>query len=236
MTREERILAAKGIIKADPNISKRRLQHQLRQDFGIGLADTTRRRLLGEANTVPVLLRRASAPCFSRHEARILRKAVRQSGKAPYVVETVNDLYAFAKNLHDQEWTNREIRHALLDKLEPYIATKTTRTAKNRDGTKKGQIDIWAMLRDARDRAIAAGDYTPKQKKRAKGDVAAQKARWKDKQATKAHSSWVERESRQIQSWLKQKDRAIAVATTPERKRELQAQRDNLARTLEAIK
>ncbi len=244
INRQERIIRAESIIIANPNISKRGLQSQLKTEFGVGLSDTTRRGLLQKANTVNVLWSRVNSPAFTHHDRIVLRKALRQAGNAPYVIKAINDRFAHAKELYRQGWTIPQIRKAMRTeaKEKGTLATVTTRTKDKPDGTVKGQVDWWRVLRDYRDKDIDRGEYIPpagskggKRPTALKGDLKAQKARYDDKQSTKAHARWVERERTRIKTWIIQKDKAIAVSSGDHRI-ELEAQKANLQRTLENIR
>jgi len=198
-TRLERIARAEQIIRGTPTITKRRLQARLKAEFGIGLADSTRRRLLQNANTAAFLWARLNTPAFTRYDRIVLRSILRRTGSTPYLAEAINNRFVAAKNARDAGISRRDFfrqvkRYA---KERGYIADKTTRTKDRPDGTVKGQIDWWKVLRDLRDREIDRGEYVPKPRpkpKTDKGNIKAQKARYQDKMSTKAHARWVERE------------------------------------------
>jgi len=249
MNRQERIAWAEQLVLSDPNISKRRLQMLLVQEYGVGLSDTTRRGILRQASVPSVLRQRVVAlhrvGVLNTREARTLRKVIRTAGNAPYVVEVVNKFYADSLNLYQRGLTWRELKRELKRRArqQGLIAQRTTRTRKKPDGTVKGEIDFWKMFRRQRDDDIAGGDYVPKVGvqggKRPKswvGDVKAQKIRYQDKQSTAVHARWVERERSRLQTWISQKQRAIDVAISPARRRELIEQQHNLERSLRAIR
>lgn len=239
-TRAEKIQRAEQIIRSDPNVSKRSLQSRLVAEYGVGLSDTTRRGLLQRANTPSVLRARISTLAFMPRERTTLRKVLRRTGSTPYLAKAINDRFSRAKEARDAGLSQREfMRQAKAEaKEQGYIATKTTRTRGKPDGTVRGQIDWWKILRDYRDRDIERGEYIPKPKEKPrtdKGNIKAQKARYQDKQSTKAHSRWVEREKSRLSRWIEQKERAIAVSKG-EQHRRLTQELSNLKRTRSTIR
>lgn len=239
-SRRERIARAEQIVLADPNVSKRVLQTQLRSEYGIGLSDTARRQVLQRANTPGVLRARVSTPAFTRNERIVLRRIIRRTGSTPYLARAINERFTSARAARDAGDTRRDFMRRARDEAKDrgYIATRTTRTKKTPDGTVRGQVDWWKLLRDYRDKDIDRGDYVPKirpKPKTDKGDLAAQKARYQDRQSTKAHARWVEKERSRLQTWIAQKDRAIDVSTGA-RRRQLEQERNNLERSLRSLR
>lgn len=248
-SRYERIARAQQIIHDNPNVSKRGLQSQLKQEYGTGLADTTRRQLLQDANVPSVLRRRVSTlrreGVLNSREALTMRKAIHKAGTASYVKTVVNKLWQDGLAMHRDGLSGRAIRREFKQAAKDagLIASRTTASRKKPDGNVKGEIDFWKMLRRQRDDDIKGGDYEPPKGSRGgkrpasqKGDVKAQKARYQDKQSTAAHARWVERERDRLQKWIDQKQRAIDVATSPARRRELTKERQTLERTLRGIR
>ncbi len=238
--RQERIDYASDLILRNPNVSKRGLQSAVKSEFGIGLSDTTRRSLLQKANTPAVLRARLNTPAFTRYERRVLRKVIHRSSNASYVVKAINERFTRAKDARDAGLTKQEFLRQMRReaKEQGYLATETTRTKDKPDGTVRGQIDWLKLLRDSRDRDIDRGEYIPKPRQKPRtdrGDLRAQKARYQDKQSTKAHGRWVERERSRLQTWISQKDSAIAVSSGA-RRQQLEQERANLERTLRSIR
>lgn len=237
-SRQERIRRATEIAAADPTISKRRLQNKIKSEFGIGLSDTARRQVLDKANSPNVLRARlGNRTAFSHHDAVVLKKVLHRTGPTPYLVAAINQTWLYGREL----WRAGESRNTIrreLRKMRGYVATKTTAIAKKPDGTIKGQTDWWKLLRDLRNRDIDRGDYVPvpKPKPRTdKGNIQAQRVRWRDRQSTKSHAAWVETERARLRRWIEQKNRAIAVSVGA-RHKQLVDERMNLERTLRAIR
>ena len=238
--RQDRIDYARHLITRDPNIGKRGLQRALKTEFGVGLSDTARRGLLQQANTPGVLRARINTPTFTHYERAVLRKILHRTGSTPYLARAVNARYIKGREARDAGISKREFMHQVRQEAKEagYLATKTTQTRAKPDGTIRGQVDWWKLLRDYRDMDVDRGDYVPKQQPRPKtdkGDIKAQKIRYEDRQSTKAHTRWVERERSRVRTWITQKERAIAVSSGPQRQG-LEAQLANLKQTLRGIR
>lgn len=239
--RQARIARATELARADPSISKRRLQNKIKSEFGVGLSDAARRQVLERANSPNVLRARLrNRTAFTHHDAVVLRSVLRRTGATPYLVQAINQQWITGHELWKEGLSHQEIRRELKRRAKDagLIATKRTATRERPDGTIRGGVDWWKLLRRLRDAAIDQGEYVPvpKAKPRTdKGDVKAQKARWRDKQSTKAHAKWVERERARLRTWIAQKNRAIAVSTGA-RHKQLVDERMNLERTLRSIR
>lgn len=238
-SRQERIARAEQIVLGDPNVSKRALQVRIKGEFGVGLSDTARRQVLQKANTPGVLRARVNTPAFTRYEGLVLRRVIRRTGSTPYLAKAINERFLAGKAARDAGLTRQQFRRQAIDeaKARGYIATSTTRTKDRKDGTVKGQVDWWKVLRDLRDQSIDRGDYVPKIRPRPKtdkGNLKAQKSKYQEKQSAKAHERQVEKQRSQLQTWITQKDRSIA-ASTGARRQQLEQERENLERSLRRL-
>lgn len=234
--RQERIARAEQIVSGNPLVSKRALQTRIKAEFGVGLSDTARRHVLQKANTPAVLRKRIGTPAFKPTERVQLRRILHRTGSTPYLARAINERFTAAKAARDAGLTRRDFRRQVTDdaKASGYIATHTTRTKKRLDGSVKGQVDWWKLLRDYRKKDIEGGDYTPKIRPRPRtdrGQLKAQKDRKQAQETVKARNRRLERESTQFKGWITQKDKSIA-ASTGARRRQLEQERANLQREL----
>ncbi len=193
-SRRDRIAFARQTVISDPFVSKRVLQRRVKTEFGVGLSDTVRRSILQEGNSVGSLRVRLRAPgAFGVKERRLLSKSVRLTGNPPYLIKAINDRLGLFNDAVAMGFTRKQYRQAVRQFFADngWIAEKSGKRRKadgkvDRDRRIKGQPDFFKMLRDLRRKAQDEGDYIPpiRPKPRIdKGDVRAQRSRFRDKQA-----------------------------------------------------
>lgn len=240
--RQERLAYAKDLVLTNPNISKRGLQNAIKSRYGVGLSDTTRRSILQTANTPGVLRSRIATRAFSMQERKELREFLKKDNP-PYLKDVVNARYsdyrqrgeaARAAGLSFAEFV-RDFR--MITKKEAaargQLITKTTPLGRER-GRRAGQIDIFKLLKDARDNSIEQGDYKPietKKPKTDKGDIKSQKQRYQEKQSSKSS----ERERERIKTQIDIVDIKLREAAG-EVRRHLEEQKINLRRQISNLR
>lgn len=238
--RQERIQYARDLISRNPQTSKRGMQKALVERFGVGLSDTTRRELLREANTPAVLRAKLRSDAFNGYDRVVLKHVLHRCGNAPYVAALINERYARAKAAVKAG----EGRRAFMSRMKSeskkagYLADKTTRDKDHPDGKVKGQIDWWRVLRDVRRKQVEGGDYAPKIRRRPRterGDIKAQRARYREKQSERGAERRAERERQRLIAQLDRMDNQVRNSSGT-RRQELEVQRANLLQMIRSVR
>lgn len=98
------------------------------------------------------------------------------------------------------------------------------------NGKEVSKPDVWAMFRYYYIQSIRLGDYEAplkKKKKWNKGDIMAQKARWRDKQEMKRRMG-IKAPSGDVNDWIRQLEDRLKTETDPDRRRQFEQQIKNL--------
>lgn len=244
--RQDRIAWAERLVREDPTTSKRTLQVELRQRFGVGLSDTTRRNILQKANTPNVLRARLISNAFTIKERRVFLTWMKKRNP-PYLKDTINYRYSAFRRL-GKEAKNagktfkrfiREFRVFVKKeaKANGWAIAKPTKK-QIAMGLRRGDVDIYAMIREFRKRSIGSQEYIPVEKPKVKldkGDISAQKTRYREKQAAKYRNFSKEQKREYIRGEIQKTEIAMS-HTTGQRLEELKQQKVRLERALEELR
>lgn len=223
MAQDKRISRAKELLIGYPDRGRRWVNQQLREEFGKGLRARTVGQIalaLGRPASLRAQLRVVG---FLPFERKILRDFCTGDSRT-YLRNAIAERQQLFWRAQTEQWTTAKYRQVIrgLYKSRGWVVSPGATVRK----AQIGKADPFAMLRDYRDRSIQKGEYIPplkvKRKPSDKGNVAAQRARYKAKQATGKLLGIAPMGDKS--TWISQLRQRIISETNPDRIAQFQAQ------------
>ena len=178
---DERLNRARALLIAYPDWGRRKVNAQLKKEFGVGLRAATIGHIALELERPASMRAQLRVAGFLPWERKVLGDFVTHEQR-PYIKQAISDRFLFFQQSQARGLTKRQYAYAIrkLYKEKGWLVLPTA--TKRRAGTP----DPYALLRYYRNKSIESGEYIPpvkpKRKPYDKGDVRAQGARWRRKQ------------------------------------------------------
>lgn len=145
----------------------------------------------------------------------------------PYVMRMRIARRTLFEQAKDRRLTMREYK----DEIARYYKVMGWTQVATRRGRRVEIPDVWSMFRYFYRRSVQLDDYVPppkKKKKWSKGDVKAQRQRYKEKQEAKKAMGITKQPSGDVRDWIKQLEAGLAKETNPDRRAQFEKQIKNL--------
>ncbi len=236
--RRERIAYAQSVVAQSPLIKLRDLRSSIRTKYGAGLSDITLRQAIRTANTIRAVAARVVSPVFSPYERRVLLEWL-QHKAPPYVIGVINERYTLAIEAKKQGTTYRQFFRRIYEEAKErgWIITHLT-DQRASEGCKVGDIDIYRVIRNYRDRSIERGDYIPPARpphRTSRDTIRLQKGKWAMMQDARLTSKNIERERQKTRAAIAIKESQQS-RSSGERKVQLHNEIQRLAEYLKGLK